>query len=66
MTARIGVVLNHVYAQHKHHPEVLRVFGGPAARLAVTTCHGGIREKQINLLFQQKKSIASRLIRARH
>jgi hypothetical protein len=39
MTAHIGVVLNRVYAQHKHHPEVSRVFGGPDARLVVAyTC----------------------------
>jgi hypothetical protein len=52
MTARIGVVLNRVYAQHKHHPEVSRVFGGPDARLVVA--------------YTKNKSIASRLIRARH
>lgn len=52
MTARIGVVLNRVYAQYKHHPEVSRIFGGPAARVVVA--------------YTKNKSIASRLIRARH
>jgi hypothetical protein len=52
MTARIGVVLNRVYAQYKHHPEVSRVFCGPAAHLVVA--------------YTKNKSIASRLIRARH
>jgi hypothetical protein len=52
MTARIGVVLNRVYAQHKHHPEVSQIFGGPAARLVVA--------------YTKNISIASRLIRARH
>jgi hypothetical protein len=52
MTARIGVVLNRVYTQYKHNPEVSRVFGGPAARLVVA--------------YTKNKSIASRLIRARH
>jgi hypothetical protein len=46
MTARIGVVLNRVYAQYKHHPQVAKVFGGPAARLVVA--------------YTKNKSIASR------
>jgi hypothetical protein len=43
---------HHVYAQYKHHPEVSRVFGGPAARLVVA--------------YTKHKSIASRLILVQH
>jgi hypothetical protein len=52
MTARICVVLNRVYAQYKHHPAVAKDFGGPDARLVVA--------------YTKNRSIASRLIRARH
>ena len=50
MRARISDVLNRVYAQHKHSPEVAAVFGGSNARLIVA--------------YSKNRSLGARLIRA--
>jgi hypothetical protein len=52
MTARIAAVLNRVDAAHKHAADVAAIFGGSDARLIVA--------------YTKDRSIATRLIRARH
>jgi hypothetical protein len=51
MRARISDVLNRVYAQHKHIPEVAAIFGGSNARLIVA--------------YSKNRSLGARLIHAR-
>jgi hypothetical protein len=52
MTARVAVVLNRVFAAHKHEADVASIFGGSDARLIVA--------------YTKNRSTGARLIRARH